>query len=166
MRRIVLAIILLFISSSLMVSPAFTEKMKPCTLCVEEVKEGDKKFSAHSDEISPPWLFADIGYAMKHREKLCMSNQFMFDGIVLVHDYDTAELIDIQKAFFVKSESIKTPGGSGIVAFKDRSSAEEFVSSNGGKNISYDTLLEIRVGCLSFFLLRRKIPLELRTFVA
>jgi hypothetical protein len=143
MRKVVFPVALLFIFLFLIVSPAFTEDIKPCTLCVNEVKEEDKKFSAFSDEIAPPWLFADIGHAMKHRETLCMLNQFMFDGIVLVHDYHTADLIDIQKAHFVKDGGITTPGGLGIVAFKDHSSAEKFVSANGGKIISYDDLMEM-----------------------
>jgi copper chaperone NosL len=44
---------------------------------------------------------------------------------VWVKDYETSEWLDAGSAFFVRSESIETPMGGGIVAFSSREAAEK-----------------------------------------
>jgi copper chaperone NosL len=64
-------------------------------------------------------LFDDIGDQIVHLKKRSprVIQQF-------VHDHNTREWIDVEKAFFLKSESFHTPMGSGIVAFRDRTTAD------------------------------------------
>lgn len=45
---------------------------------------------------------------------------------VWVHDYETSEWLEGEEAFFVRSESIRTPMGGGIVAFSSRERAERY----------------------------------------
>ncbi len=66
----------------------------------------------------------------KYDDISCMLDEYIHGGIkaaaIYVHDYNTGEWIDARAAFFVQS-SIHTPMGSGLVAFRDRASAEKFI---------------------------------------
>lgn len=58
-----------------------------------------------------------------------------------VHDYESEAWIRAETAYFVRSESLKTPMGSGIVAFENREDAEAFVSQ---MHAEISTLEELR----------------------
>jgi copper chaperone NosL len=63
-------------------------------------------------------------------------------AVFWVHDYDTEEWLKADEAFYVKSDDLVTPMGFGIVAFADRSRAEEWAAEQAGQMRSYSELFE------------------------
>lgn len=59
-----------------------------------------------------------------------------------VHDYGSEKWVRGESAFFVESPELKTPMGTGIVAFITRSDAEQFAAEWKGKVYTLD---EIRI---------------------
>lgn len=47
---------------------------------------------------------------------------------IFVVDYNTGKWVDAEKAYFVLSESVKTPMGHGILAFNNIQSAQKFMT--------------------------------------
>lgn len=64
-------------------------------------------------------LFDDIGDQLVYLKKRSPKVIQQF-----VHDVNTREWIDAEKAYFLKNESFHTPMGSGIIAFRDRAAAD------------------------------------------
>lgn len=52
------------------------------------------------------------------------------------------ELIDARGAFFVKSENMNTPMGSGIVAFSTQADCEAFINEKGGNLMNWDEVVK------------------------
>jgi copper chaperone NosL len=82
-------------------------------------------------------LVSDLAYAAAFRtadgeervfdEIGCMLRALPATGArVWVHDFDTSSWIDGEKAFFLRSGSLETPMGGGIVAFSSREAAEKY----------------------------------------
>lgn len=88
-------------------------------------------------------LYDDIGCGLKWRKKQCSSIQMSFDSSAIVYDFNTLAEIVVRKATFVMSTDIKTPMGSGLIAFTNSADAEAFISghSGGGKKLSYEELI-------------------------
>jgi copper chaperone NosL len=57
-----------------------------------------------------------------------------------VHDYESLEWIRGEKAYFVKSPSMQTPMGTGILAFKTMDGADQFVANHNGTVYSLDEI--------------------------
>ncbi len=117
-------------------------KITTCSKCGNEIKSGNKKYSVVQLDTKKPVSFDDIGHAVLWREDQCTAIQMSFDATAKVYDFNTQEELDISGAYFLRSPDIKSPGGSGIAAFKDKQSAEKFISEKGGgKVLTYDDLL-------------------------
>lgn len=91
-----------------------------CARCGMHIS--DPKFAAALLPVDGEWRkYDDIG---------CLLDDYIHGGIkaaaIYVHDYHTGEWVDAKVAFFVQS-AIPTPMGSGLVAFRDRASAEKFM---------------------------------------
>jgi copper chaperone NosL len=82
-------------------------------------------------------LVSDLAYAAAFRTREgeervfdeigCMLRELPAAGArVFVHDYETSQWLEGEKAFFLRSESIQTPMGGGIVAFSSRAAAEKY----------------------------------------
>jgi hypothetical protein len=145
-RLIVLLFTIFIMVSTIMVTLAPAGEKKPSNTCLvssKEIGEEVKKFSVFNTEISKPYAFADIGYALKWRDNQCTSIQMAFDGTAKVHDFYSENPVYVQDALYVKGSGIETPGGAGVVAFGDRKGAESFVAGRGGEIISYDDLLKM-----------------------
>lgn len=63
-------------------------------------------------------------------------------AVFWVHDYDTEEWLKAEDAFFVESDDLATPMGFGIIAFAERSRAEEWADEQAGNLRSYTELFE------------------------
>ena len=63
-------------------------------------------------------------------------------AVFWVHDYDTEEWLKADEAFYVESDDLVTPMGFGIVAFADRSRAEEWAAEQAGILRSYSEMFE------------------------
>jgi copper chaperone NosL len=57
-----------------------------------------------------------------------------------VEDHHTGELVPLRDAHLVRAERVRTPMGSGVVAFKDAATAETFAGAQGGQVVSLETL--------------------------
>jgi copper chaperone NosL len=61
---------------------------------------------------------------------------------VWVHDYGSEAWIDGTKALFVAGPEIMTPMGTGLVAFKERSAADELAASHEVTPLTWDEVLQ------------------------
>lgn len=61
-----------------------------------------------------------------------------------VADHATSAWIPAEQAYFVLSETLPTPMGSGVAAFTARASAEEFAPKNRGRLIAFDEVRRLK----------------------
>jgi copper chaperone NosL len=59
-----------------------------------------------------------------------------------VHDYTTEEWIAGEVAFYVKSDTLSTPMGTGIASFASESDASQFAAEQDGKVFSFQEVLD------------------------
>jgi copper chaperone NosL len=97
--------------------PAIVLDVTPCAHC--RMLVSDLAFAAaFRTAEGEEWVFDEIG---------CMLRELPAVGArVWVHDFETEEWLDGEKAIFLRSESIETPMGGGIVAFSTREAAERY----------------------------------------
>jgi hypothetical protein len=120
-----------------------------CTGDNATITEDNIRFSLTNDQLLAPVAFDDIGCALVFRDEQCGTDQYRFDSGSIVHDYYTEEAVPVKEALYVAGSGVETPGGHGILAFKDRESAERFISDrsersedNKGKVLTYEELLD------------------------
>ncbi len=109
---------------------AIAEDTKSDCLQLDEKASGDMaKYSLYG-EANGPVFFSGISCAIEHRNReLCAMEMVSFDATVKVYDYNTAEEIDISKAYFCLNEKNKeTP----IVAFGSQEDAEKYGAETEG----------------------------------
>ncbi len=82
--------------------------------------------------------FDDIGCMVRHAEKIQKANIAAF----YVMDYTSKQWVKGEEAQFVQAETIQTPMNSGLIAFKDRSTAEAVASEYGGKVVGLDDIVK------------------------
>lgn len=140
MKRVSVIVIFLVCFLSIGISLVYSQD---CKSMPPQIPEELKKFSIINDEVSKPYGFDDIGCAIKWRETQCISIQMTFDGSAKAHDFLTGEPIPVREAIYVKNADISTPQNSGIIAFKTRKEAEEFLKKAGkrGKILTFDELI-------------------------
>jgi len=63
-----------------------------------------------------------------------------------VHDYNTQNWINGQSAFYVVAKDIKSPMGTGVAAFADKSAAETFAAKFNVKIMSFDEIRMMKPG--------------------
>ena len=81
-------------------------------------------YRAHGQE---PRVFDEIG---------CMLEELPAGARVWVKDFETSEWLDGESAIFLRTESLHTPMGGGIVAFSSRERAEK----HEGEILTFDRL--------------------------
>ncbi len=79
------------------------------------------------DEIGDMLAFYSV-----HREDV---------AIFWVHDYDTGEWLETDRAFFVFSRALQTPMGHGIVAVASREQADRLVGQTAGELLTFAEVL-------------------------
>jgi copper chaperone NosL len=82
--------------------------------------------------------FNDIGCMVKHAEKIKKINIAAF----YVMDYANKQWVKGEEAQFAQSEKIQTPMNSGLIAFKDKSTADSVASEYGGKVVGLNDLIK------------------------
>lgn len=88
-------------------------------------------------------LYDDISCGLKWREKQCTTAQINFDANAMVYDYYNSTAIAIKDAVFVRANTVKSPMGSGLLAFANNENAEKFLAEKGsGKKMSFEELLK------------------------
>lgn len=108
------SITILFLSSVL----AADMKCAECGMTVNQ----ESKFYAWIVQDKNALPFCDIGDLLMYLNRKSLS-----PAAARVKDYLSGEMIDADKAFYVRAEkTFKTPMGWGIAAFKDKQEAEKF----------------------------------------
>jgi copper chaperone NosL len=111
------------------IKPEPIEAGDMCSFCKMAISE--KRFAAEIITDDERVLkFDDIGCLLRYRQQ---AGSGLKSAAVYVTDYDSREWLKADAAFFVKSKTIKTPMGSGITAFADRSKA-------GSESLRFDAL--------------------------
>lgn len=112
------------------------EDVDICAVCNMQVK----------DDAFATQLITKDGKTLKFDDLGCM-NQWKKEngtdniGMDYVRDYNDKEWIEFNKATYVYDSSLRTPMAYGIVNFKDKASAEAFVTEQGvGKMMNADEL--------------------------
>lgn len=105
-----------------------------CQQCIMIVS--DARFAAgYTDEDGIPRAFDDIG---------CMAEFVRERGeppyVLWVSDYNTGDWVRAAGAWFVQSDDVVTPMGSGVVAVASESSARELAARMSGTVLQFEEL--------------------------
>ncbi len=102
-----------------------------CSMIINE----DRFATSYVTESGEIRRFDDAGgmlfYDQKHQEDV---------RIYWVHDFETKEWIDAEKAVFVLDDDLFTPMGWGLAPFATQKQAEKYISENGGVIADFATL--------------------------
>ena len=63
-----------------------------------------------------------------------------------VHDHPSEEWISGETAFYVKSDTLSTPMGTGIACFADESAARQFAAEQNGNVYSFSEIQKVPTG--------------------
>jgi copper chaperone NosL len=84
-------------------------------------------------------LFDDIGdmalYHSTHREDVAR---------FWVHDFESLEWLDAERAWYVRSDGIMTPMGHGVAAYATLQSAQAAVERVGGNVLEWQQIIDLR----------------------
>ena len=107
--------------------PEITYGQDMCDQCGMVI--GEARFAAAILLSSNKYLkFDDIGEMLAYKKARPETQVEAW----FVHDYNSEEWLRGESAFFVRSTSLQTPMGTGIVAFKERAVADKFAAENNG----------------------------------
>jgi copper chaperone NosL len=116
--------------------PVAIEPEDMCSFCKMAISE--KRYAAEFIDIDDqPFKFDDVG---------CMINFIQSKGnkdrirAYFVMDFNDRQWLKAGSAYYVRSSELKTPMGSGIVAFENESDAAEAVDKYHGKALRFDEL--------------------------
>ena len=121
--------ILLTACASGEIKPVPIEASDMCSFCKMAISE--KQFASEIiTENEEVFKFDDIGCLLRYRQK---AGSQLKPVAIFVMDYDSRQWIKAENAFFAKSSTIKTPMGSNIIAYGDKSKA-------GNESLTFDAL--------------------------
>lgn len=129
---------------SIGISAAAEDLQPTCgSVGLDQVPEAYRKFSVVIPAGIEPSSFFDIGCAVKHRDTECASRQMAMDQNAAVFDYASGERIKAEDAFFATGTDVQTPLGHGVVAFKEKAAAEQFVAEHKGKVLKWFQVVDM-----------------------
>jgi len=112
------------------------EDVDICVICKMQVKD-DAFATQLTTTDGKTYKFDDIGCMNEWKQQ----NGTETIGMDFVRDYNDKEWIEFSKAEYVYDASLRTPMAYGIYSFKDKSSAEAFITEQGvGKLMNADDL--------------------------
>lgn len=142
MKNPVQLIVIIVIALALAVPMAAFAGDAKCTLNMD-IK--NPLFGITAD-VEGPISMEDAGCALLKRSELCGAEILEFEASAIAQDYLSGESISFAEAFFVMDAGIDTPQGTGIVTFRERSSAESFVKDAGhGKVLIYNEIIDVSI---------------------
>jgi copper chaperone NosL len=104
-----------------------------CGMIISEPRFAAAYYTTNGDARG----FDDIGgMAVHHAEHQEDVTQFW------VHDYDTEEWIEAERAYYVMSDQLHTPMDYGIVAFSDNDRAQKMASDNNAMVMSFEAVMD------------------------
>ena len=124
LRTIFFTVLTLFSLSVAGLNAAIAENSSQFCMQLDEKASGDMlKYSVYG-EADGPVFFSGISCAIEHRNReLCAMEMVSFDTTAKVYDYNTAEEIDISKAYFCLNEKNDDVQ---ILAFSSKEAAEKY----------------------------------------
>ena len=107
-----------------------------CTFCKMTVS--DKKFGAE--------IVTDKGKVFVFDDLHCMAaylkeNQQASNSDFYIVNFENGELLPKDKAFILKSESLRSPMGSNMAAFSSKEALEKFSSSFPGQAVEWNNVI-------------------------
>ena len=121
-RHLLWAAVLLAACSSEAVKPVELEASDMCSFCRMAISE--RRFAAEIiDQDDNALKFDDIGCMLHYQQA---AGDKLKPAAVFVTDVDARQWLPAADAFFVRTASVKTPMGSGIVAYSDPEKAGSF----------------------------------------
>lgn len=138
-RKILSLAFVAFAACAVFSMSAFAEEKK----CSKLANPADERFAVRAAD-GKSFVFEDIGCAVRHRAKLCASDQIIFDTDATVTDYSTGKKIKMDKAVFAVDSGITSPLGFGIAAFETNESADAFIKAQAkGKIVTFEEINKI-----------------------
>jgi hypothetical protein len=133
LRTIFFTVLTLFSFTFPGLNAAIAENSSQACMQLDEKASGDMiKYSLYG-EANGPVFFNGISCAIEHRNReLCAMEMVSFDTTAKVYDYNTAEEIDISKAYFCLDE---TNDDGKILAFSSKVAAEKYGAETEGSVI-------------------------------
>ena len=108
-----------------------------CSYCKMALSE--KQYAAELiDGEGQPFKFDDIGCMLNFVKKRSVN---VSASSFFVMDFDEREWIKADDAYYVRSSDLTTPMNGGIIAFKDRSPAQQAADKYHGKMLRFKELL-------------------------
>lgn len=108
-----------------------------CSYCRMAVSE--KQYAVELiDAEGQPFKFDDIGCMLNFVKKRSVN---VSASSFFVMDFDEREWIKADDAYYVRSSDLTTPMNGGIIAFKDRSPAQQAADKYHGKLLRFKELL-------------------------
>lgn len=105
-----------------------------CVQCGMIINE--ERFSAaYTLDDGTEKVFDDLGGLLLHQRE---TGDAIDPEHTWVHDFETAEPVDVSNAYFVVTLSVSTPMGHNILAFTHEEGAVAFASDVGGEVIQWD----------------------------
>jgi len=102
------------------VGPVPIEDGDACSFCRMAISE--RQFAAEIIKTDETVLkFDDIACMLRFQER---AEDKAKPAAIFVTDYASKEFMKAEDAFFTRSETIKTPMGGGIIAFRDKASIQ------------------------------------------
>lgn len=115
-KAITLSLFFLIACAAGQVRPVPIEDGDACSFCRMAISE--KQFAAEIIKNDETVLkFDDIKCMLRYQER---SEDKQKPAATFVTDYVSKEWIKAEDAFYVRSETIKTPMGGGIIAYRDK----------------------------------------------
>lgn len=101
------------------VKPVDIESSDMCSFCRMAISE--KRYAAEIiDQEENVMKFDDIGCMLRYRDA---AGTTLKPAAIFVNDFETREWLPAEKAFFARPANVKTPMGSGIVAYATKEKA-------------------------------------------
>jgi len=117
------------------IKPKEIEPGDVCYLC----KMAISRLEFATEVVTPDgevYKFDDLGCMMKFKKQKGLPQ----GSVMFVRDFYTKEWVRIEKAFFARSEKIRTPMNYSVATFKTKKSLEKFLKEYGGEKFPYEQL--------------------------
>lgn len=128
-KSLSLSLFFLFACAAGQIGPVPIDDGDACSFCRMAISE--RQFAAEIIKTDEAVLkFDDIGCMLRYQEKAEDKSK---PAAIFVTDYASKEWIKAEDAFFTRSETIKTPMGGGIIAFRHKAEIQ-------GQSLRFDEL--------------------------
>lgn len=109
------------------------DKCAFCGMSVKNQNIGSIIYTKEGEKLTFCSIECAIGYYLKNEKKV--------KDIKVPNFLDPSQFIDGKKAFYLKSENLKTPMGMNLSAYLTKEDAEKMQKEKGGYVYSWDELL-------------------------